>query len=137
MIVIYTGNSEIDRELEKQIKGSMVVGYFDFIIEDDKFAGQTVIVSDTAITEDFKKYLYLLRSKDIRVILILKKQKSENTKIALETGIYDLVFGTFYPSEIINLIDNPKSFKDIAKLYKKAFDITGIKWGDKRKWIKH
>ena len=35
MVVIYTGSNEIDKILEAEIKGSMVVSYEDFIIEDD------------------------------------------------------------------------------------------------------
>jgi len=42
MIIIYTGNHEIDKILENEIKGSMVVSYSDFIIEDNKFENQTV-----------------------------------------------------------------------------------------------
>lgn len=123
MVVIYTGSNEIDKILESEIKGSMVVSYADFIIEDDKFKNQTVILSNTAIETDFREYLYLLRSKNIRVILLLKNEKEIETKIALENGIYDLVFGNFYPSQIKEILDKPKIFSDIAKIYKKLFDI--------------
>ena len=123
MIVIFTGSNEIDKILENEIKGSMVVSYADFIIEDDKFKNQTVILASNAVETDFRKYLYLLRSKNIRVILLLKNEKEEETKIALESGIYDLIFGNFYPSQIKEVIEHPKNFKDIADLYKKTFDI--------------
>ena len=123
MVVIYKGSNEIDKILESEIKGSMVVSYADFIIEDDKFKNQTVILSNTAIETDFREYLYLLRSKNIRVILLLKNEKEIETKIALENGIYDLVFGNFYPSQIKEILDKPKTFSDIAKIYKKLFDI--------------
>ena len=123
MVVIYTGSNEIDKILESEIKGSMVVSYADFIIEDDKFKGQTVILSSNAIETDFREYLFLLRSMNIRVILLLKNEKEEETKIALENGIYDLVFGNFYPSQIKDLLDNPKKFSDISKIYKKTFNI--------------
>ena len=110
MVVIYTGSNEIDKILESEIKGSMVVSYADFIIEDDKFKNQTVILSSNAIETDFREYLFLLRSMNIRVILLLKNPKDVETKIALENGIYDLVFGNFYPSQIKDLLDNPKVF---------------------------
>ena len=50
MVVIYTGSNEIDKILEAEIKGSMVVSYEDFIIEDDKFKDQTCLLytSDAA-----------------------------------------------------------------------------------------
>ena len=123
MVVIFTGSNEIDKILESEIKGSMVVSYADFIIEDDKFKNQTVILASSAIETDFREFLFLLRSKNIRVILLLKNEKDENTKIALENGIYDLVFGNFYPSQIKYILDNPKTFEDISKIYKKLFSI--------------
>lgn len=123
MVVIFTGSNEIDKILETEIKGSMVVSYADFIIEDDKFKSQTVILASNAIETDFREYLYQLRSRNIRVILLLKNEKEENTKIALENGIYDLVFGNFYPSQIKEILDNPKNFSDISKIYRKLFNI--------------
>lgn len=123
MVVIYTGSNEIDKILEAEIKGSMVVSYEDFIIEDDKFKDQTVILGANSIERNLKEYLFLLRNKNIRVILLLDKDRNEKTKIALEYGIYDLVFGNFYPSQIIEILNNPKQFSDISKIYKKCFDI--------------
>ena len=117
---------------ENEIKGSMVVSYADFIIEDDKFRDQTVILAGSAIESNLRDYLFLLRSKNIRVILLLKNEKTEETKIALENGIYDLVFGNFYPSQIKEILDNPKKFEDISKIYKKQFNIQTKKVrGDK------
>lgn len=123
MVVIFTGSNEIDKILEAEIKGSMVVSYADFIVEDDKFKNQTVILADSAIEKDLREYLYLLRSKNIRVILLLNNEKDVNTKIALENGIYDLIFGNFYPSQIKDILDNPKTFADISKIYRKLFNI--------------
>lgn len=123
MVVIYTGSNEIDKILEAEIKGSMVVSYEDFIIEDDKFKDQTVILGANSIERDIKEYLFLLRSKNIRVILLLDNDKNEKTKTALEYGIYDLVFGNFYPSQIVEILNNPKRFSDISKIYRRWFDI--------------
>ena len=123
MVVIYTGSNEIDKILEAEIKGSMVVSYEDFIIEDDKFKDQTVILGANSIERDLKEYLFLLRSKNIRVILLLDNNKNEKTKTALEYGIYDLVFGNFYPSQIVEILNNPKRFSDISKIYRRWFDI--------------
>lgn len=123
MVVIYTGSNEIDKILEAEIKGSMVVSYEDFIIEDDKFKDQTVILGANSIERDLKEYLFLLRSKNIRVILLLDNDKNEKTKTALEYGIYDLVFGNFYPSQIVEILNNPKRFSDISKIYRRWFDI--------------
>ena len=58
MVVIFTGSNEIDKILESEIKGSMVVSYADFIIEDDKFKNQTVILASSAIETDFREFLF-------------------------------------------------------------------------------
>ena len=133
MVVIYTGNNEIDKILESEIKGSMVVSYSDFIIEDNKFENQIVILGINAIEGDVREYLYLLRSMNIRIILILKNEKQKETKIALENGVYDLIFGNFYSSQVKELIENPNQFKDIADLYKRTFNIKVSKKMIKRK----
>ena len=123
MVVIFTGSNEVDKILENEIKGSMIVSYSDFIIEDDKFKNQTVILGANSIETDFREYLFLLRNMDIRVILLLKNEKEEKTKIALENGIYDLIFGNFYPSQIKYILDNPRKFSGVSKIYKKLFNI--------------
>lgn len=124
MVIIYTGKYEIDKILEEEIKGSMAISYLDFIIENEKFENQTAILAAQEI-ENFENYLYLLRSLNIRVILLFtgEKDDKDKIKIALKLGIYDLLFGNFYPSEIKELIDTPKTFKDISKLYMKTFDL--------------
>ena len=45
--------------------------------------GQTVILASSAIETDFREYLYLLRSKNIRVIVLLKNEKEEKYKNSL------------------------------------------------------
>lgn len=126
MVIIYTGKHEIDKILEEEIKGSMAISYADFIIENEKFENQTAIISAQEIeSEEFENYLFLIRQLNIRVILLFtnEKEEKEKIKIALKLGIYDLVFGNFYPSEIRELLDNPKTFKDIAKRYKKLYEL--------------
>ena len=59
----------------------------------------------------------------MRVILLLKNQKQEETKLALQLGIYDILFGNFYPNQIKEIIEHPRSFKDISDLYRKTFNI--------------
>lgn len=132
MVVIFTGSNEIDKILESEIRGSMVVSYADFIIEDDKFRDQTLILASSAIETGLREYLYQLRTKNIRVVLLLKNEKEEGTKIALENGIYDLVFGNFYPSQIKDILNNPRCFSDISKIYRKLFNIQ-IKRNSRKK----
>lgn len=126
MVIIYTGKHEIDKILEEEIKGSMAISYLDFIIENEKFENQTAIIAAQEIgKEEFEGYLFLLRQLNIRVILLFtnEKDEKEKIKIAIKLGIYDLIFGNFYPSEIKDLIENPKTFRDISKRYKKLYDV--------------
>lgn len=123
MVVIYTGVEEIDKEIQAELRDSIIALYSDYLIENNTFENQTVIVSAQAIEGDLQEFLFLLKQMNMRVILLIKKQKQEETKIALQLGIYDIIYGNFYPSQIKNLIEHPNSFKDIADLYKKTFDI--------------
>ena len=123
MIVIYTGIEEIDKEIQKELKNSIIAHYSDYLIENNTFENETVIISPTGITENFQEFLFMLKEMNIRIILLLKNRKQEETKLALQMGIYDIVFGNFYPSQIKDIVNNPRTFKDISELYKKTFNI--------------
>lgn len=123
MIVIYTGIEEIDQELQQELRDSIVAHYSEYLIENNTFENQTVILSPQAIDGDLQEFLFILKQMNMRVILLLKNQKQDETKLALQFGIYDIVYGNFYPSQIKDIIDHPKNFKDISELYKKAFNI--------------
>ena len=123
MIVIYTGIEEIDKELQMNIKDSIIARYSEYLVENNSFEGQTVILSPQAIEGDLHEFLFTLKQMDIRVILLIKNPKQEETKLALQLGIYDIVFGNFYPSQIKDILDNPKTFADISKIYRKLFNI--------------
>lgn len=133
MILIYTGIEEIDKEIQSNLKNSVIVHYSDYLIENKTFEGQTVIISPQAIEGDLHEFLFLLKEMNMRTILLIKNQKQKETKLALQLGIYDIVFGNFYISQIKDIIEHPKSFKDIADLYKKIFNIKI----EKRKRIKN
>ena len=124
MIIIYTGVEEVDKEIQMSLRDSIIAHYSDYLIENNAFEGQTVIISPQAIQEDLHEFLFKLKQMNMRVILLLKNQKQEEIKIALQLGIYDIIFGNFYPSQIKNIIEKPKSFNDISNLYKKTFNIN-------------
>lgn len=123
MIVIYTGIEDIDKEIQLSLRDSIIAHYSDYLIENNTFEGQTVIISPQAIEGNLHEFLFILKEMNMRVILLLKNQKQEETKLALQLGIYDIVFGNFYPSQIKEIIEHPKSFKDISNLYRKTFNI--------------
>ncbi len=123
MVVIYTGIEEIDKEIQINLRDSIIAHYSDYLIENNTFEGQTVIISPQAIEGDLHEFLFVLKQMNIRVILLLKNQKQEETKLALQLGIYDILYGNFYPSQIKDIIEHPRNFKDISDLYRKTFNI--------------
>lgn len=123
MIVIYTGIEEIDKEIQMNLRDSIVAHYSDYLIENNTFEGQTVIISLQAVEGDLHEFLFILKQMNMRVILLLKNQKQEETKLALQLGIYDIIYGNFYPSQIKDVIEHPNNFRDIADLYRKTFNI--------------
>lgn len=123
MIVIYTGIEEIDKEIQANLRDSIIAHYSDYLIESNTFENQTVIISPQAIEGNLEEYLFVLKQMNIRVILLLKNQKQEETKIALQLGIYDIIYGNFYPSQIKEIVEHPRNFKDISDLYRKTFNI--------------
>ena len=133
MILIYTGIEEIDKEIQSNLKDSIIIHYSDYLIESKRFEGQTVIISTQAIEENLHEFLFLLKQMNIRIILLIKNKRQAETKIALQLGVYDILFGNFYINQVKDIIEHPKSFKDIADLYKKIFNIKI----EKRKRIKN
>lgn len=123
MIVIYTGIEEIDKEIQMNVRDSIIAHYSEYLIENNTFEGQTVIISPQAIEGDLHEFLFTLKQMNMRVILLLKNQKQEETKLALQLGIYDILYGNFYPSQIKDILEHPKCFKDIADLYRKTFNV--------------
>ena len=128
MIVIYTGIEEIDKEIQMNLRDSIVAHYSDYLIENNTFEGQTVIISPQAVEGDLHEFLFILKQMNMRVILLLKNQKQEETKLALQLGIYDIIYGNFYPSQIKEVIERPNNFRDIADLYRKTFNIKIMKY---------
>lgn len=123
MVLIYTGIEEIDKEIQNYVKDSIIVHYSDYLIETNNFEGQTAIISPEAIEGNIHEFLFWLKKLNMRVILLLKDKRQEENKIALQLGIYDILYGNFYPSQIKDILENPKSFNDISDLYKKVFNV--------------
>ena len=119
MIVIYTGIEEIDKEIQMNLRDSIIAHYSDYLIESNTFEGQTVILCPQAIEgdkTDLHEFLFILKQMNMRVILLLKNKNQEEIKLALQLGIYDILFGNFYPKQIKELVERPRKFRDIANL---------------------
>ena len=81
---------------------------------------------------EFDKFLFELRKRNIRVILLLENEKVKEAEIALWLGIYDLIYGTFTIKDVLKLVKNANNFSDISESYKKIYKIEeDANWKEK------
>lgn len=121
MTTVFTENDELNQELEKNIEGSRIAFYTKYLLEEKE--AKIVILSVQDNKFEYEKFLYELRKKNIRIILLLENEKSKETEIALRLGIYDLIFGPFTIGQVLKLVKNANNFSDIAGIYNKIFKI--------------
>lgn len=121
LTIIFTENDELNEELEKNIADSRVAFYTKYLLEEKD--ADIVILSVQNNKFEFEKFLYQLRKRNIRVILLLENEKVKEVEIALRLGIYDFIFGSFEISDITKLIKEKSKFSDVARLYKKIYKI--------------
>lgn len=120
MILIFTGNEQLDKELNKEIKDSRVVYYTDYILEEDE---ATILIATVQNNKyNFKDFMYQVRKKNIRVILLLENQKAKELKDALILGIYDIIFDPFTIEDVKKSVNVQKPFSEVATYIKKLID---------------
>jgi len=121
MILIFTGNEQLDKELNKYIKNSRVVYYTDYILEEDE---ATILIATIQNNKyNFKEFMYKVRKKNIRVILLLENYKVKELKEALTLGIYDILFDPFTINDVVKLTNVPQPFSEVATYIKKILEI--------------
>ncbi|MBP2070850.1 hypothetical protein [Thermoanaerobacterium butyriciformans] len=120
MVLIYTGYDDLDNKLKQMFDdtkiNSRIVFYEEYPLQEEK-ADVVIISARTKIKLPLKDYLFALRQRDKRVILLLDNDKNENLGYALALGIYDIVFDIITPEKIINRVKNPAKFSDVQGLY--------------------
>ena len=121
MILIFTGNEQLDRDLNKKINDSRIVYYPDYVLEEKE--ATTLICSLQPNKYNFKDFMYKVRNKNIQVILILEDEKQKELNDALLMGIYDFVFDPFDLDEITKKISNPTTFSEISKYIKQLLEL--------------
>ena len=121
MVLIFTDNEQLDRDLNKKIEDSRIVYYPDYILEEKQ--ANTLIATLQPNKYNFKDFMFKVREKNIQVILILENEKVKELKDALMLGIYDIIFDPFYLEDICKKIRIPSSFSDISEYMK---DILGL-----------
>ena len=93
MVLIFTDNEQLDRDLSKKIENSRIVYYPDYILEEQQ--ATTLIATIQPNKYNFKDFMFKVREKNIQVILILENENVKELKDALMLGIYDIVFDKF------------------------------------------
>lgn len=121
MVLIFTDNEILNKDLNKNIENSRVVYYPDYILEEKE--ANILIATLQPNKYNFKDFMFKVREKNIQVILILENEQVKELKDALILGIYDIVFDSFDLDEVCNKITNPNPFSKISKYIK---DIMGL-----------
>ena len=121
MVLIFTDNEQLDRDLSRKIEDNRIVYYPDYVLEEKQ--ATTLIVSLQPNKYNFKDFMFKVREKNIQVILLLENEKVEELKDALMLGIYDIIFDPFELDDICKKIKNPNQFSEISKYIK---DIIGL-----------
>lgn len=117
MVLIFTGNEQLDKELSKEIKDSRVVYYTDYILEEDEATILIATIQDNKY--NFKEFMYQVRKRNIRVILLLESPKSKKIRDALILGIYDIIFDPFSIEDVKKAVSIPKPFSEVSEYIKK------------------
>ena len=124
MILIFTDNEQLNKDINKKIKDSQIVYYADYILEEKE--ADTLIVSVQNNKYNFKDFMFKVRNKNIRVILLLENADQKELRDALLLGIYDIIFDPFSLEDICKKIDTPSAFSDIAKYIKDIMELENI-----------
>ncbi len=121
MVLIFTDNEQLDRDLSKKIEDSRIVYYPDYVLEEQQ--ATTLIATVQPNKYNFKDFMFKVRNKNIQVILILENEKVKELKEALLLGIYDIIFDPFDLDEVCNKITNPNPFSEVSQYIKDILEL--------------
>lgn len=116
MVLIFTDNEQLDRDLSKKIDDSRIVYYPDYVLEEKD--ATTLIATIQPNKYNFKDFMFKVREKNIQVILILENDKVQELKDALILGIYDIILDPFSLEDVSKKITNPSTFSEVSKYIK-------------------
>lgn len=120
MIAIATGIIELDKLLKTQIEVSRIINYREYLFKEEF---STVILSSHLLGDvDFDSIIYYLKEKGSRIIFLTNIDQISIMKICFKYGVYDLVFDPITAEKILQVLGEPKEFKDISKIFLKIFD---------------
>lgn len=121
MVLIFTDNEQLDRDLNKQIEDSRIVYYPDYVLEEKD--ATTLIATLQPNKYNFKDFMFKVREKNIQIILILENDKVKELKEALTLGIYDIILDPFSLEDVTKKITNPSMFSEISKYIKDILEL--------------
>ena len=121
MVLIFTDNEQLDRDLNKKIEDSRIVYYPDYILQENEATTLSATLQPNKY--EFKDFMLKVREKNIQVILILENDQVKELKDALLLGIYDIVFDPFDLKDITDKITNPSMFSSISKYIKEYLEL--------------
>ncbi len=121
MVLIFTDNEQLDRDLNKKIEDSRIVYYPDYILEEQQ--ATTLIATIQPNKYNFKDFMFKVREKNIQVILILENENVKELKDALMLGIYDFVFDPFDLEDVYKKITNPSPFSKVSQYIKNFLEL--------------
>ncbi|MCI8470440.1 MAG: hypothetical protein HFJ35_02955 [Clostridia bacterium] len=121
MVLIFTDNEQLDRDLNKKIEDSRIVYYTDYILEEQQ--ATTLIATIQPNKYNFKDFMFKVREKNIQVILILEDENVKELKDALMLGIYDIILNQFDLDDVCQKITNPNSFSKVSKYIKNFLEL--------------
>ena len=121
MVLIFTDNEQLDRDLNKQIEDSRIVYYPDYVLEEQQ--ATTLIATLQPNKYNFKDFMFKVREKNIQVILILENDQVKELKEALTLGIYDIILDPFSLEDVTKKITNPSMFSEISKYIKDILEL--------------
>lgn len=124
MILIFTDNEQLNKDLNKKIKDSRVVYYSDYILEEKE--ADILIISVQNNKYNFKDFMFKVRNKNIRVILLLENAEQKELRDALMLGIYDIIFDPFDLEDVCKKIEIPSTFSDISKYINNMMELESI-----------
>ncbi len=122
-IILATGSEDLNNaviEFASKQYSFEQVHYREFLLE-ESYKFNLCIISKLLPGEiEFDKLIYMLRNRDIRVILILLEESKEELEICIKYHITDVLTQPIKPVDILQVIETPKTFKDIEFIYKKV-----------------
>ena len=124
MILIFTDNEQLNKDLNKKIKDSRVVYYSDYILEEKE--ADILIISVQNNKYNFKDFMFKVRNKNIRVILLLENAEQKELSDALMLGIYDIIFDPFDLEDVCKKIEIPSTFSDISKYINNMMELESV-----------